>query len=88
MEMSKIIEMIAISSIIAVLEMAAVAASNVQSHSAATNVSATNSADGHVLVSWDDDSAPVHRVGWANYVDVREAQAAGEWLEAFHFADT
>ena len=52
------------------------------------NVSVANTADGHVIVRWDDDAAPVHRVGWANAGDVATARAAGDWLEAFHFADT
>ena len=52
------------------------------------NVIAVNSPKGHVIVRWDADDAPVHRVGWANAADVIEAQAAGDWMDALHFADT
>ena len=52
------------------------------------NVTASNSPEGHVIVQWDADGAPVHRVGWANAAHVIEAQAAGDWMEALHFADT
>ena len=55
---------------------------------APTGVNAKNTAEGHVIVSWDDDAAPVHRVGWVNLADYAAAKAAGDWLEAFHFADT
>ena len=64
------------------------AAANAQTSPQPTNVTATNTADGHVLVSWADDAAPIHRVGWAHDVDARAANAAGDWLEAFHFADS
>ena len=40
------------------------AAANAQTSPQPTNVTATNTADGHVLVSWADDAAPIHRVGW------------------------
>ena len=53
-----------------------------------TNVTAQNTPEGHVIVKWDADAAPVHRVGWALASDVTAARAAGDWLEAFHFADT
>ena len=52
------------------------------------NVTAANSPEGHVIVRWDADDAPVHRVGWAEESEVERATAAGDWLEAFHFADT
>ena len=29
------------------------------------NVTVANSPEGHVIVRWDADDAPVHRVGWA-----------------------
>ena len=64
------------------------AAANAQTHPKPANVTAANTADGHVLVSWTDDAAPVHRVGWTHDADFRAANAAGDWLEAFHFADT
>ena len=53
-----------------------------------TNVTAQNTPEGHVIVKWDADAAPFHRVGWALASDVTAARAAGDWLEAFHFADT
>ena len=64
------------------------AAANAQTSPKPTNVTATNTADGHVLVSWADDAASVHRVGWTHDADFRAADAAGDWLEAFHFADS
>ena len=33
-------------------------------------------------------AASVHRVGWTHDGDLQVALAAGDWLEAFHFADT
>ena len=62
------------------------AAANAQTYPQPTNVTAENTTDGHVLVSWADDAAPVHRVGWTHDADFRAAEAAGDWLEAFHFA--
>ena len=53
-----------------------------------TGVTATTNAQGDVVVSWQPDQAPVHRVGWAHYDDTKAASDAGDWLEAFHFADT
>ena len=70
------------------LAIALMAAANPQTYPAPTNVTASNTADGHVRVSWNDDAAPVHRVGWANAADLHAAIAAGDWAEAFHFADT
>ena len=64
------------------------AAANAQTYPQPTNVTAENTTDGHVLVSWADDAAPVHRVGWTHDADFRAAEAAGDWLEAFHFADS
>ena len=64
------------------------AAANAQTYPKPTNVTATNTADGHVLISWADDAAPVHRVGWAHNAEFMVADAAGDWLEAFHFADS
>ena len=64
------------------------AATNVQVPVKPTGVTATATSDGHVRVSWNEDDAPVHRVGWAHDADARAANDAGDWLEAFHFADT
>ena len=64
------------------------AAANAQTYPQPTNVTAENTTDGHVLVSWADDRAPVHRVGWTHDADFRAAEGAGDWLEAFHFADS
>ena len=64
------------------------AAANAQTYPQPTNVTAENTTDGHVLVSWADDAAPVHRVGWTHDADFRAAEGAGDWLEAFHFADS
>ena len=72
---------------VAVVLVASIAAVNPQTPPPATGVSVTNTANG-VRVSWNNDAATVHRVGWAHDVDARAANAAGDWLEAFHFADT
>ncbi len=61
---------------------------NPQAYPKPTNVAVGNTPEGNVLVSWGADEAPVHRVGWTQETDLRAAQAAGDWLEAFHFADT
>ena len=53
-----------------------------------TNVTVENTAEGHVIVKWKADGAPVHRVGWANVADTEAARDAGDWQEAFHFAET
>ena len=53
-----------------------------------TNVTVENTPEGHVIVKWDADAAPVHRVGWANVADTEAARDAGDWQEAFHFAET
>ena len=76
---------IAALAILAALTMAAV---NPQSYGAPTNVMVSNVAEGHVLVQWVYDGAPIHRVGWTQETDLRTAQAEGDWLEAFHFSDT
>ena len=65
-----------------------VAAAHIQAHPKPTNVTAAPTTEDHIRVSWDDDAAPVHRVGWAHDADARAANDAGDWLEAFHFADT
>ena len=65
-----------------------VAAANTQAPAKPTGITVTATPDGYIKVSWDDDAAPVHRVGWTHDRDFREAQTAGDWLEAFHFADT
>ncbi len=61
---------------------------NAQSFPKPTGVTAAPTPEGHVVVSWHRDPAPVHRVGWAHNGEFRVANAAGDWLEAFHFADT
>ena len=86
--MSNTVKLIAILAMLAVLAALVVAAANSQTHSKPSNVTATATDEGYILVNWDDDAAPVHRVGWAHDGDAREAQDAGDWLEAFHFADT
>ena len=65
-----------------------VATVNVQAYPMPAGVTSGNTADGYVLVRWNNDGAPIHRVGWTQETDLRAAQAAGDWLEAFHFADT
>ena len=70
-----------------VVLVASIAAVNPQTPPAPAGVAVSNTADG-VRVSWNEDSAAVHRVGWANVADVIAASAAGDSLEAFHFADT
>ena len=79
--------LVVIAAVVAVALVASIAAVNPQTPPAATGVTATNTANG-VRVSWNDDAAAVHRVGWAHDADARAANAAGDWLEAFHFADT
>ena len=74
--------------ILAVLAVLVVAAANSQAHPKPTVVAVSNTAEGHVLVSWGDDAAPIHRVGWTHDGELQMALAAGDWLEAFHFADT
>ena len=86
--MSKIFKTAATIVIVVFLAVLGVAAANLQAQPKPTDVTASNTAEGHVLVSWDDDAAPVHRVGWTHDAEFRAAQAAGDWLEAFHFADT
>ena len=65
-----------------------VAAANLLAQPKPTGVGVSNTPEGHVLISWDDDAASVHRVGWTHDGDLQVALAAGDWLEAFHFADT
>ena len=86
--MSKIFKTAATIVILVFLAALVVAATNLQAQPKPTGVTTSNTAEGHVLVSWDDDAAPVHRVGWTHDAEFRAAQAAGDWLEAFHFADT
>ena len=71
--------------VLAALTMAGV---NPQAYSAPANVAVSNTAEGYVLVRWEYDGAPIHRAGWTQETELRAAQAAGDWLEAFHFADT
>ena len=63
----------------------ALAAANAQTYPQPTNVTAENTTDGHVLVSWADDAAPVHRVGWTHDADFRAAEAAGDWPRSIPF---
>lgn len=79
--------LVVIAAVVAVALVASIASVNPQTPPAATGVTATNTANG-VRVSRNDDEAAVHRVGWAHDADARAANAAGDWLEAFHFADT
>ena len=73
---------------IGIIAIASIAATNLQATPPApTGVTATATSEG-IRVRWDDDNAAVHRVGWAHNADARAANAAGDWLEAFHFADT
>ena len=73
---------------LAILVALTVAAVNPQTYGTPTSIRVSNTSDGHVLVRWDYDGAPMHRVGWTQETELRVAQAAGDWLEAFHFADT
>ena len=79
--------LIVIAAVVAVALVASIAAVNPQTPPAATGVTATNTANG-VRVSWNDDAAAVHRVGWGSVSDFTKASEAGDVLEAFHFADT
>ena len=86
--MTRQVRLITIIVILAALATLVVAASNVQTYPKPSGVSAAPTEEDHILVSWDDDAAPVHRVGWAHDGDARAANAAGDWFEAFHFVDT
>ena len=86
--MRKIVKRVLLVVALAVLTAFSVAAVNVQAYPKPMGVTSSNTVDGHVLVRWNDDGAPIHRVGWTQETDLRAAQAAGDWLEAFHFADT
>ena len=80
-------------SLIAVLAIAGVAvgvASAQTALSAPANIRAVDGANaGAVIISWNAVSgASQYRVGWINYADFRQAQAAGTpWLERFAFTD-
>ena len=86
--MSRTLKIAGTITLLLLLAVSALAAANAQTHPQPTNVTAENTTDGYVLVSWADDAAPVHRVGWTHDADFRAAEAAGDWLEAFHFADS
>ena len=86
--MSRTLKIAGTITLLLLLAVSAMAAANAQTYPQPTNVTAENTTDGHVLVSWADDAAPVHRVGWTHDADFRAAEAAGDWLEAFHFADS
>ena len=57
-----------------------------QSLAAPSGVTMFSTEEG-VLVSWSEDDAPVHRVGWVNTEEVAAALAAGNWLDAFDYDD-
>ena len=86
--MSKIVRMVSRIVALAILAVLTMAAVNSQAYAKPTGVIPSNTPEGHVLVRWDYDGAPIHRVGWTQETELRVAQAAGDWLEAFHFADT
>ena len=86
--MSRTLKIAGTITLLLLLAVSAMASANAQTYPQPTNVTAENTTDGHVLVSWADDAAPVHRVGWTHDADFRAAEAAGDWLEAFHFADS
>ena len=86
--MSRTLKIAGTMTLLLLLAAFALAAANAQTYPQPTNVTAENTTDGHVLVSWADDAAPVHRVGWTHDADFRAAEGAGDWLEAFHFADS
>ena len=86
--MSRTLKIAGTITLLLLLAVSAMAAANAQTYPQPTNVTAENTTDGHVLVSWADDAAPVHRVGWTHDADFRAAEGAGDWLEAFHFADS
>ena len=83
----------AVFSLIAVLAIAGVgisAASAQTALSAPANIRAVDGANaGEVIISWNAVSgASQYRVGWINYADFLEAQAAGApWLERFAFTN-
>ena len=74
--------------VLSVLVVIPLGASNSRTYSAPTNVTVSSTVDKHVRVSWDDDGAPIHRVGWAHTADFHPAVAAEDSAEALHFADT
>lgn len=86
--MPKAVKTAATVATLALLAVLVIAAANLQAQPKPTGVNVSNTPEGHVLVGWDDDAAPVHRVGWTHDGDLQVALAAGDWLEAFHFADT
>ena len=71
----------------AVVAVSVLAFTLAQAPPAPSGVTVANTADG-VRVSWSADDAAIHRVGWAHLDEVAAAQAAGDWQEAFHFADS
>lgn len=86
--MRKVFQASALLAALVLVSVSSISAGNQQSYAKPTNVTASDTAEGHVLVTWNADGAPVHRVGWAHDADGRAASAAGDWLEAFHFVDT
>ena len=86
--MRKVFQASALLAALVLVSVSSISAGNQQSYAKPTTVTASATAEGHVLVTWNADGAPVHRVGWAHDTDGRAASAAGDWLEAFHFVDT
>ena len=72
--------LIAITAVVAVALMASIVAINQQTRPAATGVTVTNTANS-VRVSWNEDAASVHQIGWTQEADVRPISNAGiDWL--------
>ena len=87
--MGKIVKRGLLLATISILAAFTLAAVNPQTINAPTDVRVSNTSEGHVLVRWNRDGAPVHRVGWTQEAEVRPIlDADGDWLEAFHFVDT
>lgn len=86
--MSKAFRPAAAVAILALLAILITAAANTQLQPKPTGVAAVNTTEGHILVSWRQDAVPVHRVAWTNHDDFLAAQAADDWMEAFHYADS
>ena len=74
--------------LLVVVMVAILAATYVQTPAKPSGVSVENTTEG-VQVSWNADSnSSVHRIGWAHRQAVIDSYDEGDWLEAFHFADT
>ena len=86
--MNNVVRKLAPLAMLAMLIALTMGATNPQVYPQPTGVTVENTPEGHVQVSWNRDGAPVHRVGWAHEAEGIAASAAGDWMEAFHFADT